>query len=229
MQNGCRTEKKYIVSLEAAAVLRERLMPLMQVDPQAIDGAYRIRSLYFDTMDADAYWEKTDGWGERCKYRLRFYNGDFSFIRLERKEKLGELTRKTQGPVDQLMARAMQMGEYEPLLSSEDPLCRAFYAEARAKKLMPAVTVEYRREPFVYRLDNVRITIDSKIYAGNPLSFFSPLPPPFPVLENGFAVLEVKTDDRLPVMIGRVLETVPRQQQSYSKFALSYARLHGVE
>ena len=35
--------------------------------------------------------------------------------------------------------------------------------------------------------------------------------------------------DRLPAMIGRVLESVPRQQQSYSKFALSYARLHGIE
>ena len=229
MQNGCRTEKKYIISLKAAAALRERLLPLMQVDSQAIDGAYRIRSLYFDTLDADAFWEKADGWGERCKYRLRFYNGDFSFIRLECKEKLGEMTRKTQAVVDELSARAMQMGEYEPLRRLEDPLCRAFYGEARAKKLVPAVTVEYRREPFTFALDNVRITIDSMVYAGNPLTFSSALPPPFPVLESGLAILEVKTDDRLPVMIGRVLESVPRQQQSYSKFALSFARLHGIE
>ncbi len=229
MENGCRTEKKYFVSREAAAALRDRLLPFMRVDSQAVDGAYRIRSLYFDTLDADAFWEKADGWGERCKYRLRFYNGDSSFIRLERKEKLGEMTRKTQAVVDQLIARALQMGEYEPLSRMEDPLCRAFYAEARAKHLMPAVTVEYRREPFTYPLDNVRITLDTQVCAGNPLTFFSPLPPPFPVLESGMAILEVKTDDRLPVMIGRVLETVPRQQQSFSKFALSFARLHGIE
>ena len=229
MQNGCRTEKKYIIGLDAAAALRERLLPVMQADPQAIDGAYRIRSLYFDTLDADAFWDKIDGWGERCKYRLRFYNGDPSFIRLERKEKLGETTRKTQAAVDPLAARAMQAGEYEPLLQSEEPLCRAFYAEARAKKLLPAVTVEYRREPFVFALDNVRITIDTRVRAGNALTFFSALPPPFPVLDNGFAILEVKTDDRLPVMIGRVLESVPRQQQSYSKYALGFARLHGIE
>ena len=229
MQDGCRTEKKYIISLTDAALLRERLAPFMQLDEQAKDGAYRIRSLYFDTLDGDAFWEKMDGWGERCKYRLRFYNGDFSFIRLERKEKLGELTRKSQAAVDQLTARALQMGEYEPLLKEENELCRAFYAEARSRKLMPAVTVEYRREPFVYRLDNVRITIDTKVTAGRPLTFFSALPAPIPVLENGVAILEVKTDDRLPAMIGRVLETVPRQQQSYSKFALSFARIHGIE
>ena len=229
MENGCRTEKKYIISLGAAAALRDRLAPLMRPDPQAKDGTYRIRSLYFDTLDADAFWEKADGWGERAKYRLRFYNGDRSFIRLERKEKLGDLTRKAQAPVDELAARAMQMGEYEPIGACEAPLCRTFYAEARSEKLVPVVTVEYRREPYVFSLDNVRITIDTQVYAGAPLAFFSPLPPPFPVLENGLAVLEVKTDDRLPVVIGRVLESVPRQQQSYSKFYLSYARLKGIE
>lgn len=229
MQNGCRTEKKYLISLATATILRARLLPLMRVDSQAVHGAYRIRSLYFDTPYADAFWEKVDGWGERCKYRLRFYNGDTSFIRLERKEKLEEMTRKTQARVDEPVAQAMQQGEYESLLSIEDPLCKSFYGEAKARKLVPVVTVEYRREPFVFPLDNVRITIDSSIYAGNPSTFLAPLPPPFPVLENGVAILEVKTDDRLPAMIGRVLESVPRQQQSYSKFALSYARLHGIE
>lgn len=229
MLNGCRTEKKYIISLAAAAALRKRLLPLMRVDSQATDGAYRIRSLYFDTLDADAFWEKVDGWGERCKYRLRFYNGDLSFIRLERKEKLGDVTRKTQAQVAELTARALQMGEYGPLADEQDPLCKAFYAEAKAEKLMPVVTVEYRREPFVFPLDNVRITIDTKVYAGNPLTFLSPLPPPFPVLENGIAILEVKTDDRLPIMIGRVLESLPRQQQAFSKYALSFARLRGIE
>ena len=229
MQDGCRVEKKYVISLAAAAALRERLRPFMEVDSQAIDGAYRIRSLYFDTPDADAFWEKFEGAGERCKYRLRFYNGDASFIRLEKKEKLGDLTRKTQARVEQLTARAMQMGEYEPLARAEDPLCRAFYAEAKAQRLLPSVTVDYLRTPFTYRIDNVRITIDAEIRAGAPLTFFSPMPPPFPVLESGLVILEVKTDDRLPAVLGRVLETVPRQQQSFSKYALSLARLRGIE
>ena len=76
---------------------------------------------------------------------------------------------------------------------------------------------------------NVRITVDSDIYAGQPAAFLSPATPAFPVLDAASAVLEVKTDDRLPVMIGRILEAVPRQPQSYSKFAMSFARLHGIE
>ena len=229
MRDGCRIEKKYIVSLGAAAILRQRLAPFMEVDPQAVGGAYRIRSMYFDTPEADAFWEKYDGEAERHKYRLRFYNGDDSFIRLEKKEKIGDLTRKSQARVDRQTAQAMQRGDYELLANAEDPLCRAFYAEAKAEKLTPALTVDYLRTPFVYRIDNVRITLDTEIRAGSPQTFFQDRRAPFPVLEGGAAILEVKTDDRLPAVLGRVLETVPRQQQSFSKYALSLARLRGIE
>lgn len=229
MQDGYRIEKKYIISLEAAALLRDRLSHFMSIDSQAVNGAYRIRSLYFDTPDADAFMEKENGEEERRKYRLRYYNGDHSFIRLEQKEKKGDLTRKVQANVDMRTAIAMQNGEYEMLLNADNSLLKLFYAEAKAKKLAPSVTVDYRRVPFTYWIDNVRITIDTEIYAGNAESFFRSVRPPFPVLGNGAAVLEVKTDNRLPYMIGRILETVPRQQQSYSKYALSYARLNTIE
>lgn len=229
MRDGCRIEKKYIVSLGAAAILRQRLAPFMEVDPQAVGGAYRISSLYFDTPEADAFWEKYDGEAERHKYRLRFYNGDDSFIRLEKKEKIGDLTRKSQARVDRPTAQAMQQGDYELLANAEDPLCRAFYAEAKTEKLTPALTVDYLRTPFVYRIDNVRITLDTEIRTGSPQTFFQDRRAPFPVLEGGAAILEVKTDDRLPAVLGRVLETVPRQQQSFSKYALSLARLRGIE
>lgn len=229
MQDGFRIEKKYIIRLDTAAILRARIAPLMRVDAQAKGGAYQIRSLYFDTPDADAFREKTDGEAERSKYRLRFYNGDLGLIRLEKKEKIGDMTRKTQAIVSESVARAMQQGDYAALSEADDPLCRAFYAEAKSQRLLPAAVVDYRRVPYTYRFDNVRITLDTQVYTGMPHTFFSSMRPPFPVLENGAVILEVKTDDRIPTQLGRVLETVPRQQQSFSKYALSYARLHGIE
>lgn len=228
-EEGYRTEKKYLISTETAILLRDRFAPFMQPDPHAPAGEYRIRSLYFDTPDAEAFWEKTAGVDDRRKYRLRFYNGDASFIRLELKQKQGDLGRKTSARVDEETARALQAGEYAPLLESGDPFLRAFYAEARATGLKPAVTVDYRRVPFLYRIDNVRITVDSDVRAGSPLGFFSSAPPPFGVLDPCTALLEVKTDDRLPVFLGRLLESVPRQPQSFSKYALCFARLHGIE
>ena len=229
MQDGYRIEKKYVISLETAALLRNRLAAFMKIDQQAVNGSYCIRSLYFDTPDADAFTEKENGEQERRKFRLRFYNGDRSFIRLEQKEKTGDLTRKIQANVDYRIASEMLNGEYGKLRESENPLLQMFYAEAKIKKLQPALTVDYRRVPLTYHLDNVRITIDTEIYTGKADSFFHKERPPLPVIGNGTAILEVKTDDRLPYMLGWILETIPRQQQSFSKYALSFARLNATE
>ena len=135
MQDGYRIEKKYVISLETAALLRNRLAAFMKIDQQAVNGSYCIRSLYFDTPDADAFTEKENGEQERRKFRLRFYNGDRSFIRLEQKEKTGDLTRKIQANVDDRIASEMLNGKYGKLREPENPLLQMFYAEAKIKKL----------------------------------------------------------------------------------------------
>lgn len=225
MENG-RLEYKYGLSLPDALELKSRLAPFTEPDPHAVRGEYRIRSLYFDTPDGDAFREKSDGSDERVKYRLRYYNGDTSFFHLEKKEKDGMLCRKAGAAVDKITAAMLAAGEYECLQNTEDPLLKEFYAVAKAAHLQPAVTVEYRRAPFLYRYDNVRITIDTDVRAGRTTDFLLKRAAPFPAMEPGTALLEVKTDDRLPVFLGRLLEDVRRQPQSFSKFALCYGILY---
>ena len=65
-------------------VLRQRLRAVMQPDAHAVDGRYRIRSLYFDTPEDRALREKLDGVSRREKFRIRYYNGDVSCIHLEK-------------------------------------------------------------------------------------------------------------------------------------------------
>ena len=96
MENGLRHEYKYLISRADAELLKLRLPHIMERDPNAGEnGQYTIRSLYFDDVDAAAYYEKVDGLDNRAKYRIRFYNYDGSNIKLEKKEKLGNLTRKS--------------------------------------------------------------------------------------------------------------------------------------
>ena len=96
MENGMRHELKYLISASAAELLRRRLPGIMQRDPHAgPTGQYTIRSLYFDDPAHSAYYEKMDGICTRSKYRLRIYNYSLKTIKLEKKEKLGNLTRKT--------------------------------------------------------------------------------------------------------------------------------------
>ena len=62
-------------------VLRQRLRAVMQPDAHAVDGRYRIRSLYFDTPEDRALREKLDGvsdqwtlktvWGVGYKFEVK--------------------------------------------------------------------------------------------------------------------------------------------------------------
>ena len=221
-----RLEYKFGLSLPDALMLKARLAPFTEADPHAQNGGYRIRSLYFDTPDGDAFREKNDGTDERVKYRLRYYNGDTSFFHLEKKEKRGNVSRKTGTTVDRITAAMLAAGEYDTLRESGDPFLLEFYAAAHISHLMPAVTVEYDRAPMLYRFDNVRLTVDTNVRAGRVTDFLQKRAVPFPVMEPGTALLEVKTDDRIPVFLNRLLEDVPRQPQSYSKYALCYALIY---
>ena len=74
-----RHEIKHLITQADAAAIRSNLMAVASIDPHARkDGAYRIRSLYFDDLRNTALWEKLDGVNERRKFRIRYYNANLS-------------------------------------------------------------------------------------------------------------------------------------------------------
>ena len=115
-----RHELKFIISSSVAEVLKKRLSLLMSVDANSAyeDNTYLIRSLYFDNIDSDAYYEKMDGIEFRKKYRIRIYNLDDSFIRLECKYKHNNMTSKDQLKIDKDLYEAIIDGN---LLDKELP------------------------------------------------------------------------------------------------------------
>lgn len=76
--------------------LRARLRAVMAWDEHSVNGKYEIRSLYFDNLADRALREKIDGVNSREKFRVRYYNGDTSFILLEKKSKCSGLCSKVQ-------------------------------------------------------------------------------------------------------------------------------------
>ena len=79
-----RHELKYFISPAEMQVLRGILTPAMQLDPNGNENnEYHIRSLYFDTINDDAFDEKIAGVGNRKKYRIRIYNFSDKVIKLE--------------------------------------------------------------------------------------------------------------------------------------------------
>ena len=70
-----RHELKFFINEMQYQVLSRQLDRVLWRDPNGdVNNEYHIRSLYFDTIFNDAYFDKMDGDQNRDKYRIRIYN-----------------------------------------------------------------------------------------------------------------------------------------------------------
>ena len=219
MKNGYRHELKYIISRASAEILRRRLPHFMARDPHAgAQGQYTIRSLYFDDFYGSAVEEKESGLATRTKYRLRCYNYDLSFVKLERKEKHGSLTKKKAQTLSRERALSLQALQEDPQATG---LTLELQNKLRWEGLRPRVLVDYDRTPFVCADGNTRITLDENLRT-RPYSadLLAPATAMIPVLEPEQVILEVKFDDFLPGYLAQVIGDIPKAPMAISKFTL---------
>lgn len=220
-----RHEWKHPVTYGDMLTLRQRLRAVMRPDPHAADGRYLIRSLYFDTPGDTALREKLDGVSRREKFRIRLYNYDTSFIRLEKKSKLAGLGNKQSAPLTARQAQSIVDGELDWMLDSEHGLIRELYAKMRTRQLEPKTIVDYTREPFVYPPGNVRVTLDYDIRTGlGCTDFLNPDCPTVPA-GDGAIILEVKWDEFLPDVIRSAIQLESGRATAFSKYA--QCRIYG--
>ncbi len=216
-----RHELKYTISNNQAKILKQRLDLLMKKDKFAVykDGSYVIKSLYFDDIESSSYYEKMDGVLYRKKYRIRTYNDDDNFIRLEAKLKHNMLTSKKQALISKDIYSKIVSGKIDDIKPDSD-LLREFLTDMKNKHLIPSIIVEYHRIAYVYPVSEVRVTFDSHIKSGlYNYELFDKKRPGYEIIRDGYQVLEVKFNDILPQHIATVLSTVPLCRESVSKFA----------
>ena len=222
MEKGYRHEYKYLISRAHAELLKLRLPHIMEPDPHAGEaGQYTIRSLYFDDFSGTAYYEKMDGISERTKYRIRFYNYDSSIIKLERKEKKGNLTRKAAQTITKNDARALEYALSGGCPDTPEGLTEELRLACNGQGLRPRGLVDYDRTPFICDAGNVRITIDENLRTRPYIAHLFASPRAMvPVLDPDQVILEVKFDDYLPGYLEDALRDIPKAPLAISKFAL---------
>ena len=215
--NG-RHELKFYINPVDCAELRARLRIVAQLDKNAGEkDSYKIRSLYFDNYLDMAVFEKLSGQSKREKYRLRYYNKDTSFIRLEKKSKANKLTYKESSPITMEQCRELLSGNYRFLKSSDNPLMMEFYIKIHNHCLRPKNIVEYHREAYIYNAGNVRITLDTRIRTSNNVKdFLNPNLTSIPAANA--IILEIKYDGFLPDVIRSMVQISSRNQTEFSKY-----------
>lgn len=220
-----RHEWKHEINYADRLILLPRLDAVMKRDSHAINGIYRIRSLYFDTPSDTALRDKIDGVNIRDKYRIRYYNGDTSFIVLEKKSKRNGLCLKESARLSEDEAGRIVRGEISWMADCGRQLCTELYSRMRTENLAPKTIVDYTRDPFVFEPGNVRVTIDYDIRTG--LSGTDFLDPSTVTVPAGTSpiVLEVKWDDFLPDIIKDAVTLPGRRVCAFSKY--EQCRIYG--
>ena len=197
----------------------------MTPDPHARGGRYFVRSLYFDDLRDTALREKLDGISRREKFRLRCYNGDDSYLVLEKKSKVGGLCAKEQTCLTRPQAQALLVCDFEALAADPAPLMQELLWKMHTRGLRPKTIVDYTREPFVFAPGNVRVTLDYEIHTGlSSTDFFDFRCPTIPAGDTA-AVLEVKWDEYLPAVIRDLVQVPSARTGAFSKYAI--CRVYG--
>lgn len=216
-----RHELKYRIGCAQYIELRNRLRTVMQSDVHAgADGRYRIRSIYFDNYRDKALREKTDGVPIREKFRIRYYNDDFSYLTLEKKIKDKDLCLKIDARITEEECRKLLEGKTTWMREHSSSLVRELYAKMCYQMLRPRVLVSYVREPYIYRAGNVRVTFDFDIrttmfhrdFLEEQVVDISAAEMPQDM------ILEVKYDEFLPGIIRSMIQTNILRQTAFSKY-----------
>ena len=220
-----RHEWKHEINLADLYAIKARLHAIARGDPHAIDGKYHIRSLYFDNRNDKALREKIDGVNRREKFRIRYYNGDTSLIKLEKKSKVNGLETKYSAPLTREEAQKIVDGDIDFLMESQDALHNELYCKMHYQGLRPVTIVDYTREPFIYGPGNVRVTFDYDIRTGlGCTDFLNPncvtIPAGDPII-----IMEVKWDEFLPSIIKHAVQMPGRRVTAFSKYA--QCRIYG--
>ncbi len=220
-----RHEYKQEIDYLDMPALRARLEAVMEQDAHAVDGKYEIRSMYFDNLNDKALREKLDGVNMREKFRIRYYNGDLSFIQLEKKSKINGLCSKEQQTITLEEAKLIQAGDLKKLVHTDKPLLRELALKMHMQGIRPKTIVDYTREPFVYAPGNVRVTLDYNIRTGlTGTDFLNP--DCVTVLAGDTSViLEVKWDEFLPSVIRNIVQVSGTRTTAFSKYAA--CRIYG--
>lgn len=221
-----RHEWKHEIGYSDLLILRSRLSAVMKPDPNAKDGHYWVRSLYFDNLQDKALLEKINGVNHREKFRLRYYNDDLSHISLEKKSKINGLCSKQQQIISYEQTQHILSGNVEALTSGNSPsLLMELGIKMKTQGLMPRTIVDYKREPFVCDAGNTRVTMDYDIRTGiASKDFLTPDSITVPAGDTS-VILEVKWDEFLPSFVTDLVQIPGRHTSAFSKYAA--CRIYG--
>lgn len=213
-----RHEYKYAISYEEMLDLRKKLNKVLNIDRN--ENGYMIRSLYFDSINDDDYYDKLGGEINRKKIRLRIYEPNAEFVKLELKSKYDIHQLKKSLLISRNDAEELIKENYDILLNYDNDVAKEIYVMLMEGIYKPKVIIEYKRIAYTTST-TTRITFDYEIKSSNDVnSFFDEEINYYDLNNRNEVVLEVKFDRFLEPYISNILSNYSVRGQSVSKYLM---------
>lgn len=217
-----RKEKKFIISIDNYYKFTNYISKILNEDYHNGHTGYTTRSLYFDSINDRDFEEKETGVDIRRKIRLRVYNLDDNYAKLELKRTQGENQIKQSIKISRDDAISLINCQYNVLLKYNDNLANECYGIMNMHLYRPKAIVEYKRKAFIANENSIRITLDNNIFATESnYNLFEKNIPMYPVLDIDNVILEVKYENFLLSYIKDILNYLDKSELSVSKYMLS--------
>lgn len=217
-----RRELKYPIGEMDYYKVNELFKEVLTPDPNNKDYGYRIRSLYFDSLNNDDYYAKVNGEEVRKKIRLRIYDTNTAKVKLEIKRKMNVSQRKETTTISREDAIALINKDYSVLLKYENDTAKSAYNIMTIGQYRPVVLVDYNRRAYIHNENNIRVTLDSDIKSNEfDFDMFNEDILMTPIVDYYNAVLEVKFDGELFCWISQALAGLDTTNRSLSKYCSS--------
>lgn len=226
MDTVYRKENKYIIPLEQAISLRNKLDWIMERDQHGNDGRYLVRSQYYDSITNQDLLDNLSGMWEKRKIRLRTYSEQSDYVKLEYKCKSGSDGVKHSLQISKEEAAKMENREFDFLLSYSEELALRLYLKMTQYIYSPRAIVQYERLAYTYPVSDTRITFDSHTSTSTtPYGFQDNKLSLIPIQSQDRVIVEVKYNDFLPTPIKNCLIELDTSLISNSKYSQARIRL----
>lgn len=222
MEMSNRQELKFLISTYDFLSLQKKLDKILKRDTHSINDFYRISSLYFDDIFNSAYHQKIDGYNQRSKFRIRYYDNNKKFFKLEKKMKFDNITHKESVTLSKIEVEEILNNQYDVIEQRPEEIIKELLFKLKGGLFKPKVIVEYLRLAYTYPIGNTRITFDKYVKGTfNKPDLFASNNLFFETIDSNFVVMEVKFNGQIPLFIKGLIQTSNVSQESVSKYVLS--------
>lgn len=217
-----RKEVKYLLNLPDRLFLLGAMDKMLTPDAYGGYNGYTVRSVYFDSMANDDYWDKKNHADEKKRIRLRVYHPDDQKAKFELKRKSFGRELKESVIITREDAQRLLQRDYSVLLNYDNPTARYAYELMCSRCYRPVSLIEYDRRAYTHPNFNTRVTMDNNLrycefcydlFSTN-LNFKSAMP-------KDQTILEIKYDRFLFKQIQDALAQCDLTKKPPSKFGSS--------